>query len=127
LLVGICVTPLTAVAGWLFWMGDDQGVTAMTIHKWLGTSLAVLLFGLLLWRWRLARQKRWASVPYLCAGIVVIAALIYQGHLGGDQTYGDMASAAPTALQATLHTTARYPRRDREGAWLLCPLRRNAS
>jgi uncharacterized membrane protein len=36
------VTPFTAITGWLFWMGDDNGVTGMTIHKWLGTGLAVL-------------------------------------------------------------------------------------
>jgi uncharacterized membrane protein len=40
------ITPFTALAGWLFWMPDDSGVTGMTIHKWLGTGLAVLLFGL---------------------------------------------------------------------------------
>ena len=33
------VTPFTAITGWLFWMSDDNGVTGMTIHKWLGTAL----------------------------------------------------------------------------------------
>ena len=40
------ITPLTALAGWLFWSHDmDDGVRGMTIHKWLGTSAAVLLIG----------------------------------------------------------------------------------
>src|SRR5690348_13111462 len=45
LFYAIIVTPFTAVTGWLFWMSDDNGVTGMTIHKWLGTGLAILLFG----------------------------------------------------------------------------------
>jgi uncharacterized membrane protein len=85
-----CITPLTAVAGWLFWMGDDNGVTGMTIHKWLGTSLAVVLPFLLLWRWRTYRKQAWVSLAYLLVGAVVLAALIYQGHLGGTQSFGDM-------------------------------------
>ncbi|MGH7136697.1 MAG: DUF2231 domain-containing protein, partial [Pirellulales bacterium] len=44
------ITPFTATAGWLFWMEDDVGVTGMTIHKWLGTTLATLLIGLAVWR-----------------------------------------------------------------------------
>jgi uncharacterized membrane protein len=88
LFLAACITPFTAVAGWLFWMEDDNGVQAMTIHKWLGTSLAILLPLLLLWRWRAFRKQAWAAWPYLLLGAVVLAALIYQGHLGGDQSFG---------------------------------------
>ena len=84
------ITPFTALTGWLFWMPDDNGVTGMTIHKWLGTSLAVLLFGLFAWRLRLRRQQRWATMPYLALGILFIAALVIQGHLGGQQAFGAM-------------------------------------
>ncbi len=90
LLYAVVITPITAISGWLFWMSDDDGVTTMTIHKWLGTGFVVLLFGLFLWRLRLHRRHRWATVSYLIVGAIIIAALIYQGHLGGMQVFSDM-------------------------------------
>ena len=84
------VTPFTAITGWLFWMPDDNGAAGMTIHKWLGTGLAALLFVLFAWRWKLRRQAKWASVPYLLLGVIFVAALAYQGHLGGTQVFSGM-------------------------------------
>jgi uncharacterized membrane protein len=90
LVIVACITPFTAVAGWLFWMKDDIGVTGMTIHKWLGTALAFIVVGLMLWRWWAYQKDRWPSMIYLCAGIVVVGAIVYQGHLGGHQSFGSM-------------------------------------
>ena len=90
LLYATFITPFTAITGWLFWMGDDNGVTGMTIHKWLGTGLAVLLFVLFAWRAKLRLQGKWASAPYLLVGIIFVAALAYQGHLGGEQVFSGM-------------------------------------
>lgn len=84
------ITPLTAICGWLFWMPDDNGVTGMTIHKWLGTALAALLFVLFAWRCKLRWQGRWATAPYLVAGVIFVAALVYQGYLGGTQVFNGM-------------------------------------
>lgn len=84
------VTPFTAVTGWLFWMPDDNGVSGMAIHKWLGTGLAAVLFVLFAWRVKLRLQDKWASTPYLIAGLLFVAALAYQGHLGGDQVFSGM-------------------------------------
>ncbi len=84
------ITPFTAIAGWLFWMSDDNGVTGMTIHKWLGTGLAVLLFGMFAWRLKLHREHRWATIPYLIMGAIFVAVLMYQGHLGGVQVFSGM-------------------------------------
>ena len=84
------VTPFTAITGWLFWMSDDNGVTGMTIHKWLGTALAVLLFVLFVWRWKLRRQARWATTSYLFVAAIFVVALAYQGHLGGEQVFSGM-------------------------------------
>ena len=84
------ITPFTALTGWLFWMGDDNGVTGMTIHKWLGSSLALLLFGFCAWRWRLYQRRQWPTVAYLIVGVIFVAALAYQGHLGGDQVFSEM-------------------------------------
>jgi uncharacterized membrane protein len=90
LLYAMVITPFTAITGWLFWMSDDSGVTGMTIHKWLGTGLTVLLFGLFAWRLKLHRKQRWATTPYLSLGVIFVAALVYQGHLGGVQVFGGM-------------------------------------
>lgn len=92
------ITPLTAITGWLFWMPDDVGVRNMTIHKWLGTSLAVAFLAVLAWRWAFHRRKSWPSLIYLLTAAVVVAALIFQGHLGGDQSFGPMTSS-PQAQQ----------------------------
>jgi uncharacterized membrane protein len=90
LLYATAVTPFTAITGWLFWMDDDNGVTGMTIHKWLGSALALLLFVLFAWRAKLRFQGKWASTPYLVAGLVFVAALVYQGHIGGEQVFSGM-------------------------------------
>jgi uncharacterized membrane protein len=84
------VTPFTAITGWLFWMPDDNGAAGMTIHKWLGSGLALLLLALFAWRWRLHRRQQWPTVGYFVVGVVFIAALVYQGHLGGAQVFGGM-------------------------------------
>lgn len=88
------ITPFTAAAGWLFWMKDDQGVQAMTIHKWLGTSLAVVIFGLAIWRWWFYRRSRRPDWAYLLVALVIVAALVVQGHLGGEQSFSSITEPA---------------------------------
>lgn len=90
LFYAIILTPFTAITGWLFWMKDDNGAAGMTIHKWLGTSLAVLLFILFAWRWNLRKHQLWPTPAYLFLGLVFVAALIYQGYLGGQQVFSGM-------------------------------------
>jgi uncharacterized membrane protein len=90
LLFATVITPFTAIAGWLFWMSDDNGVAGMAIHKWLGTTLAVLLIALFVWRLSLRRQGQWATPPYLVLGALFVALLVYQGYLGGQQVFSGM-------------------------------------
>lgn len=90
LLYATLITPFTAITGWLFWMSDDNGVTGMTIHKWLGTSLAVLLFGLFAWRRHFHKTKKAPNIGYFILGAIFVAALAYQGHLGGEQVFSGM-------------------------------------
>ena len=81
------ITPLTAISGWLFWMKDDVGITGMTIHKWLGTALAMVLLCFIAWRWSFFKSNRWPSLFYLLVALAVVGAVVYQGHLGGDQSF----------------------------------------
>src|SRR5438477_6952316 len=98
LLYAALITPFTALAGWL-WLRQMGGMDMppMTIHKWLGTSLAVLFLGLLLWRWRIYRRAdgtpEWT---YLICATVVLAALTLQGHLGGKMTFSGGEDATAT-------------------------------
>ena len=90
LLYAVIITPLTAITGWLFWMSDDNGDPGMTIHKWLGTAFAVLLFVLFFWRRAMHRRQQWPGIAYFFVGAIYIAALVYQGHLGGDKVFSGM-------------------------------------
>lgn len=83
LLYAAIITPFTALAGWLYWDKGDIGVTGMTIHKWLGTSLVILLAGLFFWRWQFYRQNREVSATYLVLAVALVTILVVQGHLGG--------------------------------------------
>ena len=84
------VTPLTALTGWLFWMHDDEGDSGMTIHKWLGTAMVVLLFGLFTWRWNLHRKKQWPTIAYFIVAAILVAVLGFQSHLGGEKVFSGM-------------------------------------
>jgi uncharacterized membrane protein len=87
LLYAAIITPLTSAAGWLFWMKDDNGVTGMAIHKWLGTVFPVLVVGLTVWRARIQTRQRSAAGLYMVVALALTALLVYQGHLGGDQVF----------------------------------------
>ena len=85
------ITPFTAITGWLFWMSDDNGVTGMTIHKWLGTGLALLLFGpVCLAAYAAPATPAGPRSPTLIVGGLFIVALSVQGYLGGAQVFSGM-------------------------------------
>jgi uncharacterized membrane protein len=89
LLYAAAITPFTALAGWL-WLRRMGGMDMppMTIHKWLGTALAVLFLPLVLWRWRIQRRSHGApSWLYLACAAVVVGALTLQGHFGGKMSF----------------------------------------
>lgn len=90
MLYALLVTPFTIVTGWLFWMTDDNGAAGMAIHKWLGTAFIVPLVAVFLWRWSLHRRKAWPPLGYFVILAIVVAALAYQGHLGGTQVFSGM-------------------------------------
>lgn len=101
LLYGAVVTPLTALAGWL-WLKDmgDMQRGEMLVHQWLGTSLALLFIPLTLWRWRLFRTDQTPGPLYLTVAGVVVAVLTLQGHLGGMMSFGEAESGQPRSMNA---------------------------
>ncbi|HEY8747891.1 MAG TPA: DUF2231 domain-containing protein [Tepidisphaeraceae bacterium] len=100
------ITPLTVVAGWLFWMPDDVGVRNMTIHKWLGSALALVFVALAFWRWHFYRSDRWPHWSYLATTFLIVGALAFQGNLGGEQSFGSMEQ--PTKTEREDHATGQH-------------------
>lgn len=95
LLYAALATPFTALAGWL-WLRSmgDMDHPGMAVHQWLGTALAAGLAPLVLWRGWLYRKDAVPPVTYLVVAGVLLAALVYQGHLGGTMSFGE-GEAAP--------------------------------
>jgi uncharacterized membrane protein len=84
------ITPLTAAAGW-WWkhqVGSSLPPRLITVHQWLGTSVAVIFIVIAIWRWRI--HKRGVSPPaaYLAFALFAVLALVYQGSLGGAMLFG---------------------------------------
>ena len=88
LLLAAIVTPITAVAGWL-WLRSmgDMGHWQMPIHKWLGTGAAVLVILYAWWRGSLYRRGRSPGWLYALAALVLLGALLFQGDLGGSMSF----------------------------------------
>src|SRR5438477_8003242 len=89
LLYAALITPFTALAGWV-WLRQMGGMDMppMTIHKWLGTALAVAFIALTFWRWRI--HRRGEEVPsrlYLTCAAMIVGVLTLQGHLGGKMSF----------------------------------------
>ncbi len=84
MVVAALFVPLVVFFGWLYWGSNDDD-RSMAIHFWLGNSLAFIIIGLAIWRWRLYAKSRPASALYLVAASMTLAALAIQGHIGGSQ------------------------------------------
>ncbi len=84
------ITPLTAAAGWWWKLnaGSDLPANLISVHQWLGTTIAVLFIVLVCWRWRIKRRGNIPGLIYLLAEFVVVLALVYQGSLGGKMLFG---------------------------------------
>jgi len=88
LLFAAAITPLTALAGWLWYRQlGDMGHVQMHIHPWLGLSLAILLPTLAVWRGRIYARDQAPTRGYLISATVVFLALIVQGHLGATMSF----------------------------------------
>ena len=109
LLFAAAVTPFTAMAGWL-WLRSMGGMDMrqMNVHKWLGTSLSVVLILLVCWRGLLYRRSRTPGWGYLAASLLVVGALVYQGDLGGSMSFGGGESDAADMSQAGHNAPAAH-------------------
>jgi uncharacterized membrane protein len=89
LLLAAIVTPITATAGWV-WLHsmEDMDQWQMAYHKWLGTSAAVLVILLAVWRGSIYRRNRAPGWLYGLAAVVLLGALLVQGDLGGSMSFG---------------------------------------
>jgi plastocyanin/uncharacterized membrane protein len=84
------ITPLTGAAGW-WWKIQSAGTLPpelITVHQWLGTSLALVFIVLAVWRWCLYRQNAVPTLAYLAFAVIAVLALVYQGSLGGAMVFG---------------------------------------
>jgi plastocyanin/uncharacterized membrane protein len=84
------ITPLTGLAGW-WWksqVGADLPRNLITVHQWLGTSLAVIFIALAVWRWRIQKRDGVPALGYLVVTGIVVLALVYQGSVGGLMAFG---------------------------------------
>ncbi len=90
LLYAAIVTPLTATAGWFWKRQVEAGLSAETIwkHQWLGISLAAVFIGLAIWRGVIHRRNESPGALYFLLASAVVAALVYEGNLGGSMIFG---------------------------------------
>jgi uncharacterized membrane protein len=90
LVYAAAITPLTVAAGW-WWkhaLGSNLPANLITVHQWLGTSAAALFAALAIWRWKIHRGGRAPGAAYLVSAAAVVAALVYQGSIGGAMVFG---------------------------------------
>jgi len=97
LLAAAVMSPLTAASGWL-WLNDMDGLSGldMTVHKWVGTGIPILLIVLAIWRYRAYARDVFPTWLFLSAILVTFLVVTLQGHLGGTMTFGDVATAEST-------------------------------
>jgi len=86
-IAGGITAPLAMLFGWF-----DGGLTLadtdplLRIHRWLGTGIGILGFGLAIWAWKRPESDR--SAGMLIGLGVLTAALIVQGWYGGAMVHG---------------------------------------
>lgn len=99
LLYAACLTPITALTGW-YWLRQMPGMDdqMMTVHKWLGSATAIFLLFVLWCRWTFFRVNRPTNWPYIFVGLILVFAVVIQGHIGGRMSFGDAPDgrSAPT-------------------------------
>jgi len=89
LVYATAITPFTVLAGW-YWKRSVEAMLppgTITVHQWLGTSLAVLFLVLAGWRFGIQRKDQSPTISYFVFALLVVATLAYQGSLGGKMVF----------------------------------------
>lgn len=84
-ITGAILTPIAAGLGWLDATSEDPS-SLLTVHRWLGTAIAVAALALAVWAWRRPGQDR--SVTMIVALTLITAAVVVQGWYGGAMVHG---------------------------------------
>jgi len=87
MVVAACASPLVIFFGWLFWGGQSDDDWQMAVHFWLGNAFLIILIAMAVWRWRIYARGRPPGAIYLAIAVLVLAALIFQAHLGGMHSF----------------------------------------
>ena len=90
LLYAAIVTPMTATAGWFWKQQVAAGLPTETIglHQQIGISLAFAFIALAIWRGVIHFRDASPGLLYFLMASVVMAALMYEGNLGGSMVFG---------------------------------------
>ncbi len=86
ILAGIAAVGAASL-GWLnagFSLTDEDPI--QTWHRWLGTTLAVLVGGVAIWAWRHMESVNSRAITWLLGGLTLL--LLVQGWLGATLTHG---------------------------------------
>ena len=111
LLYAALVAPLTAAAGW-WWMRhgmDGMNDWRMPVHMWLGFSMTVVAIVLAIWRGRLHRADRVPGMAYMSVALIAVGALVVQGELGGQMSFGAMDTATEASHDSNIHSGDSMP------------------
>jgi len=90
LLYAAIVTPMTATAGWFWKQQIEAGLPSeiISLHQWIGISQAVAFIGLAIWRGAIHLRDEKPRALYFLLAFATVAALIYEGNLGGSMVFG---------------------------------------
>ena len=109
LLYAAVVTSITAAAGWR-WIREMAGMhdRRLPVRMWLEFSLTAVAIALAVWRGRFHRIDRAPGLAYLLVASLAVAALVVQGELGGQMSFGAMESSSETSHESkqAAHGTA---------------------
>ena len=84
-IAGGVLTPIAAVLGWLDAASEEPSLL-LTVHRWLGTGIAVAALALGLWAWRKPERDR--SLGMILGLCVITSVIVVQGWYGGAMVHG---------------------------------------
>ena len=111
LLYAAVVTPLTAAAGWWWMRHGMEGMIdwRLPVHMWLGFTMTAIAIVLAIWRGRMHRTERAPGLAYLLAASLAVGALVVQGELGGQMSFGSMDTPTEASHESNRRSRGSMP------------------